>query len=337
MANENAFANLFDADGAGAPLGVAPVEVAEGESTVRLPPWKGNGKDSTTIELWIDQVDRTATQKQWNGARTAAAVCDSLKENAARWMAVQKAHATKRVVLQDWKDLKPALKKRFADALTQVQRQSYAKGLIQASNESAQDFFDRVAFALSMIHENRREALAGAELEGQRKGYDASQDVSLGSIFASGLRADIREYVELQMEGTSTSDELLQLAIKSETSKGLGAKTAALKLAVVNAGDERSEEMKRVTEELAALKSRLNTFSGGAKKNGNGQTDKKKTPLPPWGERRTWFYCYKCKQHGLHVSRECRLTQEQRDSLIPQPRFPIPTTTPHDEQYPNGL
>ena len=63
------------------PPPVAAPAVAEPDNTItRLQVWKGNGKDATTVELWIDQVERMATQKGWNNQRTAAAVCDALKD-----------------------------------------------------------------------------------------------------------------------------------------------------------------------------------------------------------------------------------------------------------------
>ena len=80
---------------------VAPNETVD-NSITRLQVWRGNGKDATTIELWIDQVDRTATQKGWNAQRTAAAVCDALKDTAARWMAVIKSNHNKAEILDDW-------------------------------------------------------------------------------------------------------------------------------------------------------------------------------------------------------------------------------------------
>ena len=332
-------ANQPPAAGGAAPQAAAPAPAVEAETAVaRLPPWKGNGKDQTTIDLWIDQVDRMATQKGWTAQRTAAAVCDALRENAARWMAVIKSQATKREMLEDWVRLKPAIKKRFTDSLTAVQKQSFVKGLQQASNESVQDFFDRVALGLSKVHENRRDNLAGAELEGQKKGYDASLDITLGTLFVSGLRPDIREYVECNMTDDNTdSESLLELAIKSEASKGKGAKAAALKLAAIDDEYEPKDEVKDLKEELAALKTRMNTFTAGSGSAGRGRgRGRQNTPLPPFNERKTWFYCYRCKQHGLHASRECKLGEEERNKLTPQARYPAPTGTPYDTQFPNG-
>ena len=199
---------------------VAGAGAMEDATVAKLPPWKGNGKDSTTIELWIDQVDRMATQKAWNAQRTAAAVCDALRENAARWMAVVKSNPSKKDCLNDWAALKPALRKRFADSLTAAQKQAFVRGLVQASNETVQDFYDRVALALSKVHQNHRDALAGAEIDGQKAGYDKSLDVTLGTLFVSGLKNEIREYVECNMKETPDSDALLELAVKSESSKG---------------------------------------------------------------------------------------------------------------------
>ena len=298
----------------------------------RLQVWKGNGKDATTIELWIDQVDRTATQKGWNAERTAAAVCDALKDTAARWMAVIKSNHNKAGILNDWDELKPALKKRFADALTATQKQAFVRGLVQANNETVQDFYDRVALALSKVHQGPRDGLEGEEVDGQRKGYDKSLDVTTGTLFIAGLKQDTREYVEINMKEKDTSEKILELAIRSEAAKGHGAKSAALKLAVVEDNQEDDIQLKLVNEELAALRTRMNTFTAGNK--GRGRQD---TPLPAFKDRKTWFYCYKCKQHGLHVSKECKLTKQQIADLIPAPRYPNPTTTPVDKQFPNGL
>ena len=315
-----------------APVDPAPAPAPETDNSVtRLQVWKGNGKDSTTIELWIDQVDRMATQKAWNNERTAAAVCDALKDTAARWMAVIKANPNKADTLKSWTDLKPALKKRFADALTATQKQAFVRGLVQASNESVQDFFDRVALALSKVHQTPREALAGEQLNSQRKGYDKSQDVTLGTLFIAGLRQDTREYVEINMTETDNSERILELAIKSETAKGHGAKAAALKLAAINEDLTEGNHLKKVNEELAALRSRMNTFTAGTK------NKKPNNPLPPMKERKTWYYCYKCKQHGLHISKECKLSKDQIAKLTPAPRYPNPTSTPSDSQFPNGF
>ena len=300
-------------------------------SITRLQVWRGNGKDATTIELWIDQVDRTRTQKGWNEQRTAAAVCDALKDTAARWMAVIKSNTNKAPILENWDQLKPALKKRFADALTATQKQAFVRGLVQANNETVQDFYDRVALALSKVHQGPRAALVGNEVNGQKTGYDKSLDVTTGTLFIAGLKQETREYVEINMTETDTSERLLDLAIKSEAAKGNGARAAALKLAVVEDNQEEDTQLKIVNEELAALRTRMNTFTAGK---GKGRQD---TPLPPFKDRKTWFYCYKCKQHGLHVSKECKLTKTQIADLLPAPRYPNPTTTPSDKQFPNGL
>ena len=306
--------------------------VAEVDNSItRLQIWRGNGKDATTIELWIDQVERTATQKGWNAQRTAAAVCDALKDTAARWMAVIKSNQNKAEILEDWEQLRPALKKRFADALTATQKQAFVRGLVQANNETVQDFYDRVALALSKVHQGPREGLAGNELAGQRKGYDKSLDVTTGTLFIAGLKQDTREYVEINMTDTDNSERILELAIKSEAAKGHGAKSAALKLAVVEEDHEDGLQLKLVNEELAALRSRMNTFTAGTK--GRRQD----SPLPPFKDRKTWFYCYKCKQHGLHISKECKLSKTQISELVPAPRYPNPTSTPFDKQFPNGL
>ena len=324
--------------GAQAAAPVAPAADQE-TSVARLPPWKGNGKDQTTVDLWIDQVDRMATQKGWSNARTAAAVCDALRENAARWMAVQKANASKKAMLNDWATLKEALKKRFTDSLTAAQKQSFVKGLQQASNESVQDFFDRVALGLSKVHENHRDGLTGAEVEGQRKGYDKSFDITLGTLFVSGLKHDIREYVECNMADDKTdSESLLELAVKCEASKGHGAKSASLKLAAIDDEYSPNDEVKRLNDELAALKTRMNTFTAGSGQTGRGRgRGRQNTPLPAFEDRKTWFFCYRCKQHGLHISRECKLTDDEVKKLTPQQRYPVPTGTPTDRQFPNGM
>ena len=317
-----------------AEAGAAAVAAVEVDNSVtRLQVWKGNGKDSTTVELWIDQVERMATQKGWNNERTAAAVCDALKDTAARWMAVIKANPNKAATLQSWNDLKPALKKRFADALTATQKQAFVRGLVQASNESVQDFFDRVALALSKVHQTPRQALAGEQLQGQRKGYDKSQDVTLGTLFIAGLRQDTREYVEVNMTENDNSERILELAIKSETAKGHGAKAAALKLAAIDDDALDETRLRKVNEELAVLRSRMNTFTAGTK----SKTKTFNNPLPPMKDRKTWYYCYKCKQHGLHISKECKLTKDQITKLVPAPRYPNPTSTPSDSQFPNGF
>ena len=312
----------------------ARAPTVEVDNTVtRLQAWRGNGKDATTIELWIDQVERMATQKGWNAERTAAAVCDALKDTAARWMAVIKANPNKADTLKDWVRLKPAIKKRFADALTATQKQAFVRGLIQAPNETVQDFYDRVALALSKVHQNPRESLAGEELTGQRKGYDKSLDVTLGTLFIAGLRQDTREYVEVNMNDTDGSETILDLAIKSEAARGQGAKAAALRLAAIEENKDDTYEMNKVNEELAVLRSRMNTFTAGTKT----RNKRFNTPLPPFNQRDKWYYCYKCKQHGLHISKECRLTEDQISKLTPAPRYPNPTSTPKDNQFPNGL
>ena len=310
----------------------APAADNSDNSVTRLQVWKGNGKDATTIELWIDQVERMATQKGWNAERTAAAVCDALKDTAARWMAVMKANPNKADTLNNWTQLKPAIKKRFADALTATQKQAFVRGLIQAPNETVQDFYDRVALALSKVHQIPREGLEGNQLEGQRKGYDKSLDVTLGTLFISGLRQDTREYVEVNMKEKDDSEKILDLAIKSEAARGQGAKAAALKLAAIEENTE-VNHINKVNEELAVLRSRMNTFTAGTKT----RNRKFNSPLPPFNERNTWYYCYKCKQHGLHISKECRLNDTQISKLTPAPRYPNPTSTPKDSQFPNGL
>ena len=122
------------------PVVVAQAQAEPDNTITRLQVWKGNGKDATTVELWIDQVERMATQKGWNNQRTAAAVCDALKDTAARWMAVTKANPNKSAMLTDWEQLKPAIKKRFADALTATQKQAFVRGLVQPLTKQCRTF-----------------------------------------------------------------------------------------------------------------------------------------------------------------------------------------------------
>ena len=157
-------------------------------------------------------------------------------------------------------------------------------------------------------------------------------DVTLGTLFISGLRPETREYVEINMKDTDDSEKILELATKSEAAKGHGAKAAALKLAVIEELQHEENHLRMVNEELAVLKSRMNTFTAG-----KGRGKQNSNPLPPIKDRTSWFYCYKCKQHGLHISKECKLNKDQISKLTPAPRYPNPTSTPRDEQFPNGL
>ena len=51
--------------------------------------------------------------------------------------------------------------------------------------------------------------------------------------------------------------------------------------------------------------------------------------------QRTAIYCFKCKQWGVHIRSECKLTADQIKSLTPEDRNARPQGVVVDAQYPN--
>jgi len=337
----------------------AAARVIEGTDSVKVRTYRGNGKDSTTVEMWADSVDRVQTLKEWTAERTAAAVCDALTDNAATFISILKKSEPN--VIEDWARLKPKLITRFSASKTAVQKMRLVASLTQKQGEPCQDFWDRVQYALLEFHEKPRAAIRGIQAEHERTGYDRAVTTSLAMMFLAGVRPEIRTTLEARMEDDATSEWIRTAAIRAELAMGGTRQSAAIAgVSADYAGTAQAGQFPPPTQngsgsiqhsfnaqagtapsntaialELAALSARLAqmTAGGGGKKNGG--KDSNRGPPPPMHARTTWFWCYKCQQHGLHTAKECPRSAAEISQLTKQDRRTKPSGPVFDPCFPH--
>ena len=347
--------------GANAPA----ARVIEGSDSVKVRTFRGNGKDATTVEMWADSVDRVQTLKEWTAERTAAAVCDSLTDYAATFVSILKKNEPD--VLTDWTTLRPRLITRFSESKSAVQKMRLVASLTQKQGELCQDFWDRVQYALLEFHEKPRGTIGGAHIEHRRWGYDFAVTTSLAMMFLAGLRPEIRTTLEARMDDDASSDWIRTAAIRAELAMG-GTRRGATVAGVSAdyAGPAQAGQCQHnaayggqmggnpppcahsstsqassapsnnaLALELAALSARLTqmTAGGGGNKKSGGKNDR--GPPPPMHARTTWFWCYKCQQHGLHTAKECPRTAAEISQLTKMDRRTKPSGPVFDPCFPH--
>lgn len=271
-----------------------------------------------------------------------------------------------------WPRLKPLLITRFSASKTAVQKMRLIASLTQKQTETCQDFWDRVQYALLEFHEKPRENIGGAHAEHMRNGYDRAVATSLAMMFLAGVRPEIRTTLEARMEDDATSDWIRTAAIRAELAMGgpKNAQIAAVGVSVdaaASGGQTSTSFMMPPTQpafgggqsfpapfahsfgqgsiaapshsalamELASLNARLSQMSAGGKGKGGGAGKANRGPPPPMHERNSWYWCYKCQQHGLHTGKECPRSAAEISQLPKADRRAKPAGPVFDPCFPH--
>ena len=312
------------------------------QATNKIPLFRGNSKDTISVEAWCRAVDRYAEKQGWRDGdlhkKGAAVALDMLREAANEW--AENLLEAKPDTYNNWIALKAAIIERFSPHRNAAQRVKAITLLQQRANEPVGEFFDRVETAVRVTNKPVLEAVPeGNAKKDTIKGIRLAMDTFHKNLFVAGLRPEIRKPVERSMEDEDTPTDVLKCAQRAESTEGLAKNVG---IAAINAdgaaafpghasqtsGLLSNDDLKA---EIAALTTRLNQFTGGAK---GKKANTPGTPRPPFGQRQ-WTFCFKCKQWGVHVQSECRLSTEELSRLTPQKRSDKPSGPPRDKQYPN--
>ena len=333
----------------------------------KIPLFRGVA-DTVQIEAWCRAVDRHITQAGWEGdeeknKKGATAAIEQLREVASDW--ADNLLDDNEAAYNSWALLKPKLIARFSSHQNASQQVRGIANLTQKQAESVAVFYDRVQTGLRRVCQMPMQDIdniTDRNVADVRYGAKLIRNHIMGRMFVAGLRVDIRKTVEAQITNDHDLDDIKAAAIRAETSDGSPAKASnvaaiasmqlqtsppmgatALPVATVppqTAGTTNADALKA---EIAALSSRLNQFTaGGNKRQGQGRrsggnattTSSPAQPRPPFSQR-NWTYCFRCKQWGVHIQSECKLSMEDIRQLSPQNKSEKPSGQPFDRQYPN--
>jgi hypothetical protein len=65
------------------------------------------------------------------------------------------------------------------------------------------------------------------------------------------------------------------------------------------------------------------------------EDSKRKTVMPPMSARDRRRHCWRCRQWGLHIRDECKLSDSDIARLEPKDRDSKPSGPAYDTQFPN--
>ncbi len=298
----------------------------------RLVVFRGNSKDTVTAEAWAEMVDRHISVLNWTTKQTAGAAIESMRDDANIWREnlANSSDTDKRNLLEDWNAMKAVFLKRFGKAKTRAAKVQGLGQLRQATGETCGAYQDRVVHTLDKLTTAKMQTCDGVN---QKKGFTDCRDLFETAIFLNGLKGDLRMYVEMDLKDTTTTEEVYEMARATEIA--VNSKNNQHKVGAVTSQQDHSMETLR--GEVSELKRSMDqghvAAASDRRSNNNkpkvGQRDK------PMSDRRPML-CWKCKQWGKHLSKECKLTAEEVARLTPMSKDDRPTGTVVDTQYPNA-
>ncbi len=329
---------MADDEGApDAPAGAAAAAAAAGNPPPMMLPqsemsrlviFRGNSKDTVTAEAWADMVDRHITVLNWTTKQTAGAAIESMRDDANIWRENlnNSSDGVKRALLENWQAMRKEFLKRFGKAKTWAAKVHGLAQLRQAQGESCGTYQDRVVHTLDKLTAVKMKDQAGQAATG----FTACRDLFETAIFLNGLKGELRMYVEMDLEDETTTVQVYDLARKTEIAVN-SRSGAQHKVAMLDGASDGKLEALRV--EMTDLKKKVTTEQVGA-------VEKKRAPKAgqrdkPMKDRRPML-CWKCKQWGKHLSKECKLTVEEIARLTPMTKDDKPAGPVSDAQYPNA-
>ena len=315
-----------------AALGVPAMMLPQSEMS-RLVVFRGNSKDTVTAEAWGEMVDRHITVLKWTAEQTAGAAIESMRDEANIWREnVSRSDANKHLLL-DWNALKPVFLTRFGKAKTRTAQIQGIGQLKQLGNESCNTYLDRVVHTLDRLTSRHAEK---CNVGDKRNGFALCRDVLESAIFLNGLRGDVKMFVDMDIKEVTTKDEIYEMARATE----IAVNSKNHKVSALFGSDDRVETLTAKIEEMrrALASSGGQTVGAVNKSNGNSNNKFAKKPgkFTPMSERKGPILCWKCKQWGKHVIKECKLTADEIAQLTPQSKEDRPTGEVIDKQYPNA-
>ena len=247
-------------------------EPVSGSQLATIPNYNGE----TPVELFIRQVERSQVQFGWTAEQTAAAIKNKMIGAAGAWLQGEELSLSE---MKTWNQLKALMITRFKVNTSQMEAVASIINLRQKEKETCMEFYDRVCIAVDKKNSNYEDK------DKQTVGYRTHYLNDVYTMFAAGLRADVRVQVLSSNNPPTTAAELrkaaniteAQILSKKSTIAELGIEELMAKLKT----EDTEEEKKEVTTKAFQMK-------------------KKKR----FNQERTDSACYACNGKG-HFAKHC--------------------------------
>ena len=290
-------------------------------------PFRGNpAKDAQEPEAWVESVNRLVTMMKWTPQQAAGAATECMRDEAARWLENLKNDRRKRNMVTDWTLLAPEFSKKWGTRRTQTAKVQYISNLQQRPAETTSLYQDRVTHAINKLIKDRMDKYV---IEDEINAFLNCREAFEIALFVTGLHKELRQFVEWEMKDDSTSEQVFEFAKRAEEAFHSKNKDKAKVAAITDESLDLAKELKDIkaiisksdTEEVAAVT--------------KGQPKRKPLKDKPMSERPAVF-CFKCKQWGKHILKECKLSAEDISRLTPQSKADKPKGQVKDTQFPNA-
>jgi hypothetical protein len=273
-------------------------------------------------------VSRHITVLNWGQEQTAGAAIEALRDEAAKFRQCLAGSDVKEVAdsVKRWDTLQERILKRFGKPKDMAKQVESITNLRQKPNETVDTFADRVTYCLNTITKKQLEESRANE--NSLKGYRGMRLKFESMIFLSGLRKDIAFGTNLALTDDMTMDQIHELTRKAEHA-------ASAQKGRVNALV--STEMEKEREKTVRAIDRLEKTMTGQQVAAASRTTGKQKARPKtvrMADRKPML-CYKCKQWGKHMAKECKLSAAEIDALVPMSKDDKPMGDVVDTQFPN--
>jgi hypothetical protein len=177
---------------------------------------------ATDVELYIAAIERAATLYQWTDEETCTAAKTRLAGAGELFL---ESMRKQRVVCEVWEDraaavnpvvqaqrgMKPRLRERFGEIVTEIAAADAITNLHQKSGESVSDYNDRCVVAIDRMNHTYTDIQKG------QAAYQAHFNSMLFTFLASGLKDDIRSRTLGAPTPPRTAEALLTAAKSVES------------------------------------------------------------------------------------------------------------------------
>lgn len=340
------------AAGAGAGAGGQDFAAVQGLLSFRPTIFRGTTQDTITIQAWCGTIAKAKLAAGWNDQRARDCATENLRDEAATWYQNVKNgfRADRDAVTTTWAAFEEAITKRFGLDRTAIQKVNLIKDLQQTPTEKVAAFYERVYMTMRKTHGDLIQKMIDTNRYGsanQRTSYaDGVEDLQKSVIqvmFLAGLRDDLRQPLQATADfETLDITALRSHAIRIEDSRERTRKEPPkMQIAAVTTTKSRAAAAaptEGMAEKLRALQAEVNAIrTQGKPKNGNktGQKTGAQLAKIPIHSRRSWVFCYNCKQWGLHFAAECLRSAQEVGTMQPQDRAAKPQSGPVDRDFPS--
>jgi hypothetical protein len=261
------------------------------------------GDTGLVAEAWIASVDRAIAQFQWEDGPAAAAMKNKLSGTAASWLRAQEKVGR---ALETWtgvNGLKSALQTRFSETISELAAADAIRDLKQKSNESVNEFYDRVVLAVDRKNHTYTPA------QKTTADYRAAMMADVFIFFGAGLREEIRNRTLGTPTPPLTAEALLNAARAIEVDMTRQAAQRQLLEVSTNVVPEDNSSLEHQIAELRQQISSWTISRGRGGRQGPPMANRGRG-----GQRDiSQVQCFRCKNWG-HYANKCPSRQDGKTS-----------------------